>query len=102
MVKDMKEIWVFAETHNNNIAPVFGELVSKAREMTKNNTVCKVCGAIIGSAAAEEAAAYGVDKLYVIKSEDLTAYDADLYGSALTALVREFDPDVFLFGAPVQ
>ena len=102
MVKDMKEIWVFAETRNGSVAPVFGELVSKAREMTKDNADCKVCGAIISSDAAEEAAAYGVDRLYVVKSEDLADYDSNLYGLALTSLVREFDPDVFLFGATVQ
>jgi len=102
MVKDMKEIWVYAETRNGSVVPVFGELVSKARELTKDNAECKVCGAVIGAEAAEEAKSYGVDKLYVVKGDELAGYDADYYGRALTALVREYDPDVFLFGATVQ
>lgn len=102
MVKDMKEIWVYAETRKGKVVPVFEELVSKARELTADRTACKVCGVMIGKDTAEEVKSYGIDKLYVIDGEDLSEYDADYYGQALAAAAKKYDPDVILFGATVQ
>lgn len=102
MVKDMKEIWVYAETRNGKVVPVFEELVSKARELTADRAACKVCGVMIGDDAVEEAKSYGLDKLYVVEGKDLSEYDADYYGQALASAAKKYDPDVILFGATVQ
>ena len=63
MVKDMKEVWVYAETRNGNVMPVFGELVSKARELTADVEGCKVCGVLLGTDAdaVEKVKTFGVD-----------------------------------------
>ncbi len=104
MVKDMKEVWVYAETRNGNVMPVFGELVSKARELTADVEGCKVCGVLLGTDAdaVEKVKTFGVDKVYATIDKDLEDYDAEYYSLALSRLAKEFDPDVILFGATVQ
>jgi electron transfer flavoprotein alpha subunit len=99
----MKKIWVFAEQANCTIDRAALELLTKAKELASalsgeteisavllGNNVKSLCGVLAG---------YGAEKIYVAEAEGLELYNPMLYAPIISELVKQEDPEIFLFGA---
>ena len=101
LIAEYKGVAVFIEVKEGVAADVSWELMGKGRELaTKLNT--NVIGFLVGhnvSKIAEEAIAYGCDKVYVLDNPAFAVYASKVYGSALTDLCKQAKPEIFLIGA---
>ncbi|MBT4332996.1 MAG: electron transfer flavoprotein subunit alpha [Candidatus Cloacimonetes bacterium] len=98
-----KDIWVFAEQKNNEIAPVVFELLGKGSELAEQRE-CNLVAVLLGNQVEElskELIAYGADKVILV--DDLRLKDfLDLpYSKALTELAKKYKPEIILSGASV-
>jgi electron transfer flavoprotein alpha subunit len=105
-----RRIWVFIEQEEGKIHPVSWELLGVARrlaselkdELEKTQDQAVVEGILVGHQVeplAEEAFHYGAQRVYVIDSPIYEHYRNKPYYTALTTLVKEYLPEVFLIGA---
>lgn len=102
-----KDIYVFIEQKNGNIAEVGYELISEARKLVASipEMGFKVVGVLLGSDITDKAndvIAHGADKVIVVDDVLLKDYSTQFYTDALTQVIEEFKPDSFLTGATVE
>ncbi len=101
-----KDIYVFVEQKNGNVAEVGYELISEARKLVASipDMGFKVVGILLGSdikGKAQEVIAHGADKVVVVDDPLLKDYSTQFYADALTQVIEEFKPDSLLTGATV-
>lgn len=99
-----KDIWIFAEQKNNEIAPVVFELLGKGRELADQRE-CDLVAVLMGhniEGLSKELIAYGADKVIVV--DDLRLKDfLDLpYAKAMAELADKYKPEIILSGASVM
>ena len=98
-----KDIWVFAEQKNNEIAPVVFELLGKGSELAEQRE-CDLIAVLLGhnvEALSKDLIAYGADKVILVDDPRLK-YFLDLpYSKALTELAKKYKPEIILSGASV-
>ena len=102
-----KDIYVFVEQKDGNIADVGYELISEARKLVASMPEMgfNVGGVLLGSGIKDKAGeviAHGADKVIVVDDPLLKDYNTQFYADALTQVVNEFKPDSFLTGATVE
>lgn len=98
---DYKDVWVFAEQCNGEIAPVVYELLGKGSELARERG-SKVCAILLGSEVAELATKlyhYGAEKVYYINDKLLESFTDDMYARAVIQLVEKYKPEIILTGA---
>ena len=96
-----KDIYVFAEQRDGNIQKVALELIGKGRELAADLDQ-KVIAVLLGNDIkdkADQLIAGGADKVIVIESPVLAEYTTEPYAKAITAVIREKDPEIVLVGA---
>ena len=96
-----KNIWVFCEQRDGQLQSVALELLGIARELAAKTNE-KVGAVLVGhnvSERAKELIAYGADEVYLVDDEELKYFVTEPYAQAVYSLVKEFDPNVLLFGA---
>ncbi|MBE3586040.1 MAG: electron transfer flavoprotein subunit alpha/FixB family protein [Thermoanaerobacter sp.] len=96
-------IWVYAEQKDGKLKKVTLELLSAARKIADEQKE-ELCAVLTGRNVAGLSATlgeYGADKVYLLQSDALENYTTDGYTSAVTTLVREHQPSVFLLGYTV-
>lgn len=96
-----RDIYVFAEQRDGNIQKVALELIGKGRELadTLNQNVIAV---LLGNEIKEKAESLikaGADGVIVVEDAMLAEYTTEPYAKAVAAVIREKDPEIFLFGA---
>jgi len=96
-----RDIYVFAEQRDGNIQKVALELIGKGRELadTLNQNVIAV---LLGNEIKEKAESLikaGADGVIVVEDAMLAEYTTEPYAKAIAAVIREKDPEIFLFGA---
>ena len=96
-----KDIYVFAEQRDGNIQKVALELIGKGRELadTLNQNVIAV---LLGNGIKEKAGSLikaGADGVVVVEDAMLAEYTTEPYAKAVSAVIREKNPEIFLFGA---
>ena len=96
-----RDIYVFAEQRDGNIEKVALELIGKGRELadTLNQNVIAV---LLGNEIKEKAESLikaGADGVIVVEDAMLAEYTTEPYAKAVAAVIREKDPEIFLFGA---
>lgn len=101
-----KDIYVFVEQKDGNIAEVGYELISEARKLVAQipHMGFQVAGVLLGhniKDKAQDVIAHGADKVIVCDDELLAKYSTQFYADALTQIINEFKPDSFLTGATV-
>ncbi len=101
-----KDIYVFVEQKNGEIANVGYELISEARKLVASipHMDYKVVGILLGNNIknkANDVIAHGADKVVVVDHELLKDYSTQFYADALTQVINEFKPDSLLTGATV-
>lgn len=96
-----KDIYVFAEQRDGNVQKVALELIGKGRELAADLDQ-KVIAVLLGSSIkdkADQLIAGGADKVIVIDHPVLAEYTTEPYAKAITAVIREKDPEIVLVGA---
>ena len=96
-----KNIWVFCEQRDGQLQSVALELLGIARELAAKTNE-KVGAVLLGhnvTERAKELIAYGADEVYLVDDEALKHFVTEPYAQAVYSLVKEFDPNVLLFGA---
>ena len=101
MDRNKGEVWVFAEQEEGKLSEVPFELLGKARELAGKLGV-KVGAALLGSGVghlAKELIERGADIVHTIDDKRLEQYRNKAYRTALTALIKEVNPQIVIFGA---
>ena len=96
-----RDIYVFAEQRDGNVQKVALELIGKGRELAADLDQ-KVIAVLLGSNIkdkADQLIAGGADKVIVIDHPVLAEYTTEPYAKAITAVIREKDPEIVLVGA---
>ncbi|HWR60701.1 MAG TPA: electron transfer flavoprotein subunit alpha/FixB family protein, partial [Clostridia bacterium] len=98
-----KKIWVFAEYVNCALDRVTLELLTKAKELAAAIPGETEIGAVLlgcnVKSSCETLANYGAEKIYLAEAEEMGLYNPMLYAPIITKLVKQEDPEIFLFGA---
>ena len=102
--EEYKDIFVFVEQENGNIAEVSYELISEARKLVASipEFGYKVVGVLLGENVkekAQEVISHGADKVIVVDDALLKDYSTQFYADALTQVVLAHKPDSMLTGA---
>jgi electron transfer flavoprotein alpha subunit len=96
-----REVWVFIEQDNGNVAPVSLELLGKARELA-DRLDGRVCGLLFGDGVADRAEMvihHGADEVLLAEGAELAGYRTSPYARVAIDLVQERKPYIFLMGA---
>jgi electron transfer flavoprotein alpha subunit len=96
-----REVWVFVEQDECDIAPVSLELLTKARELA-DELGGSVCGLVLGHRVGDvpqRVVHQGADNVLLADDKELQLYRTLPYARVATALVRERKPYIFLLGA---
>ena len=99
-----RDIWVFAEQTDGQIAEVVFELLGKGQELkAQRGDGCRLCAVLLGSGVTEAMtgalAASGADVVYVVDDPKLAVYEANVYVDAVAKLATAHRPEVILAGA---
>ena len=96
-----KDLYVIAEQRDGHIQKVSLELLGEATKLAKELGE-NVVGVILGSNIkdkAQELIEHGASKVIVVDDPMLAEYVTEPYAKALTAMIKEYDPNIVLFGA---
>ena len=96
-----KDIYVFIEQREGNIQNVAIELLGKARDLADQLNE-KVVAVFLGhsiSEKAQELIAYGADTVLCIDAPEVAQYTTEPYTQAITQIINERKPSIFLIGA---
>jgi electron transfer flavoprotein alpha subunit len=96
-----KDIYVFIEQRDGAIARVSQELIGEATKLAEDLGQ-KVYAVLIGDAIRDKAQSlieYGADGVVYVQDPMLKEYVTEPYAKALTAVIRERDPEIVLYGA---
>ncbi len=100
-LKMSKDVYVIAEQRDGKIQKVSVELVGEATKLAKDLGE-KVVAVLLGSNVtdkAQELIQYGADKVVVVDDPMLEKYATEPYAKAVTAVIKEFEPEIVLYGA---
>ena len=103
-IKDYKDVWVFIEHKRGRIANVSLELLGEGRKLA-DALGYKLSGMLLGEGVEEcarEAIKYGVDKVYLTESPILKDYRTDPYKAGAVYLIKQYKPEIVIFGATTQ
>jgi electron transfer flavoprotein alpha subunit len=98
---ERREIWVFVEQEEGEVAPVSLELLGKARELA-GELGGRVCALLLGHDIADlsqQAIQYGADKVFLAEDPQLEVYRTLPFAEVAINLVRAYRPYILLFGA---
>lgn len=96
-----KDIYVFAEQRDGEIQKVALELIGKGRELAADLDQ-KVIAVLLGNEIKDKAGkliAAGADSVVVVENAMLVEYTTEPYAKAVTEIIRQKDPEIFLIGA---
>ena len=96
-----RDIWVFVEQEEGNIADVSLELLAKAGQLAQvlNSQVAGLlCGYQVGELA-DTVIHHGADRVLLADHHELEMYRTLPYARVATKLVKERQPYIFLLGA---
>lgn len=100
-IADYKDVYVYAEQRDGKVQNVALELLGKARELA-DDLGEKVVAVLLGkniAAKAQELIAAGADKVMVVENDILEHYMTEPYTQAITQIIQEQKPSIFLIGA---
>lgn len=97
-----KDYFVFVEQRDGKIMDVALELIGEATRLVKRTDGYKVVGILLGhniQGLAQEAIAYGCDKVIVVDHKTLEVFVPETYTKAMSAIISEYKPDGLFIGA---
>jgi electron transfer flavoprotein alpha subunit len=103
-ISNYKDVWVFIEHKMGRIANVSFELLGEGRKLA-DTLGCKLSGMLLGDGVEEcarEAIKHGADKVYLAESPILKEYRTDAYTAGAVNLIKQYKPEIVVFGATTQ
>jgi electron transfer flavoprotein alpha subunit len=97
---EYKGVMIYAEVKEGKLAAISTELLGGGRKLASDlgqELYCLLVGSQLGSLA-EEAIAFGADKVYVVDDPLLKDYQTDAYVSVIEKVAKQVMPQVILFG----
>ncbi|GAB1476598.1 electron transfer flavoprotein subunit alpha [Bacillota bacterium] len=97
-----KDVWVYTEQRAGKLMNVALELLGEGSKLAKEIGDRKVCAILIGEGTdhlVPELYAYGAEKVYQIDDPLLKNFTTDGYTKVMTDAIREYKPEIVLFGA---
>ena len=95
-------VWTIAEQHEGKLKAVSFELLSRGRDLADKLEV-NLCSILIGPVLTEEKLKElihrGADEVIVVEDEELKYFCAEAYSAILTALIRDYQPEIILAAA---
>ena len=98
---DFRGVWVYCEQRQGKLMSTDLELISEGRKLA-DELHTELCGVLLGedvASLARQLGGQGADKVYVCESPLLRNYTTDAHAKLLCDLVKEYKPEVVLFGA---
>ena len=99
-----KGVWVWIEQFNGEAGSISWEMAGKGRELA-NQLKTELTAVVLGhhcDHVAQQAIAYGADRVIVADDPTLAQYRTEPYAAVLVDLVRRYKPEVFLLGASAR
>ena len=99
-MSDNKGVMIVAEVVEGNLAAITTELLGCGKKLA-GELGQELSAALIGSGVsglAQEAVAFGADKVYVVDDAQLKDYQTDSYVAAMEKVVKEAAPQIILMG----
>src|SRR5690554_4293053 len=96
-----QDIWVVAEHHNNIVAPVTYQLITKANKIKDNKKVVVVLFETTRQELEKEIIKYGPDEIIIINDNKLKEAPDSLIAELLAKLSDQLKPNSILFAATV-
>lgn len=100
-LQEYKGVYVFAQQVDCKVSGVTYELIGKAKELAADLKT-DVTAVLLGSgvkALADDLAANGADRVIVVDDPVLKEYTTEPYTQAMDAVIKEFKPEIVLYGA---
>ncbi len=100
-LEEYKGVFVFAQQVDNELSGIALELVGKGKDLAKDLGT-EVTAVLVGSdvkGLVDELAEYGADKVIVVDDPELKEYRTEPYAHAISSVINEFKPEIFLVGA---
>ena len=97
----MRNVFVYCELEGNSVADVSLELLTKGKDLAQQ-LECKLDAVVIGSELKnieKKIFKYGVDTIHIADDNRLTPYLTLPHSAIVTALLKEYEPQIVLFGA---
>lgn len=98
-----KHVWVFAEQRDGVLQNVALELIGEGKRLADEiGDGTQICAVLVGDNVkplAKECFEYGADKVYTIEDPLLKVYNTDGYTKVITDAIREYKPEIVLYGA---
>lgn len=94
-------IWVYCEFRKGSLAAVSLELLGAGRRLADLRGV-ELSAVLIGNKTGETAEmliGHGADIVYRVDNPGLEYFTDDVYGTVMTALIKEYKPEIVLAGA---
>lgn len=98
---EYKNLWVYIETDEGSAKNVGYELLNPGRRMADKlgqELVAVVLGKNV-SGVAEQAIAYGADKVILVEGDEYEHYNTDAQSYAMVELIHKHKPFIVLYGA---
>lgn len=103
-LESFKGVWVWVEQFRGEAGSISWEMMGQGRRIADDlGTTLTAC--VLGhnvDGIAQQAIAYGADRVFVIDAPALGAYRTEPYATQLSRLVREYKPEIFLLGASAR
>ena len=102
-ISQYKDVYVFVEQRDGAVQSVGLELLGKARQLADTLNE-KVVAILLGKNIADKAQgllAAGADRVLVVDDDRLATYLTEPYAEAVSQIIREQSPSIFLLGATV-
>ena len=101
-VRNQGCVWTIAEQFEGKLKTVSFELLSRGRDLADKLNV-HLCSILIGPVLDEEnlneLICRGADEVIVVEDVALQFFNAELYSALLTALIRDYQPEIILAAA---
>ncbi|HIE27141.1 TPA: electron transfer flavoprotein subunit alpha/FixB family protein, partial [Candidatus Poribacteria bacterium] len=96
-------IWVYIELDENGITDISRQCLSKGRELA-DLAGLKLSGVVLGSdsGVSEYLIAHGADVVYLTDDSRLKDYTTNPYKKVICDLIKQYNPEIFLFPASTQ
>lgn len=97
-----KDVWVYVEQRHGKLMNVAMELLGEGHRLSREIGDRKVCALLVGhntSHLIKELFEFGADTIYQIDHPLLENYTTDGYTKVIVDAVREYKPEIMLYGA---
>jgi len=95
----MAGIWVFVDQRDGKYKKVVLEMLGEGKKMSEHLGE-ELAAVVLGKdveALAAPLGEYGADRVIILEDEKLAGYTTDAYATALTSLIKEYQPTVVFF-----